>query len=189
MLAAVEVTMNTQEIIKTMERVVKKHVVAYQSDFYDYDIATITNMKMYERRFWLVRDTGTYLFTDPDIAKTVMECGNYIYFAVIYKNQYEYEYTPLNREDFEHDLNMWSDNDLEQVKSDLRAGIMYGEIKNGLFNPLLSFNNDLVYVTNKYGDKNTYSMDYLKTAIFDDLVCSSHAVLNMEQRTIDNWYL
>ena len=181
--------MNTQKIIKTMERVVKKHVIAYQSDFYDYDIATITNMKMYERRFWLVRDTGTYLFNDPDIAKTVMDCDNYIYFAVIYKNQYEYEYTPMNRKDFEHELNMWIDNDLEQIKSDLRAGIIYGEIKNDVFNPLLSFNDGTVYVTNKYGDKNTYDLGYLKAAIYDDLEVSPHIVLTMEQRTIDNWYL
>lgn len=96
--------MNSKELIQKMEKVVQNNVVAYQSDFYDYDIATITNMKMYERRFWLVRDTGTYLFNDPDIAKLVIDTDNYVYFAVVYKNQYEYEYTSMSKEDFKKEL-------------------------------------------------------------------------------------
>lgn len=181
--------MNSKELIQKMEKVVQDNVVAYQSDFYDYDIATITNMRPYERRFWLVRDTGTYLFSDPDITKTVMDCSNYIYFAVIYKNQYEYEYTSMNKEDFKKELASWIDNDLEHVKADLQDGIIYGDIKNDLFSPLLSFNDDLIYATNKYGVTNSYGLDNLKTAIYDDLSRSPHAVLQMEQRTIDNWYL
>lgn len=177
-----------------MEKVVQYNVVAYQTDFYDYDIKTITNMQPYERRFWLVRDTGTYLFTDPDIAKTVMDCDNYIYFAVIYKNHYEYEYTSMNKEDFKKELAIWIDNDLEHIKADLQEGIIYGNIRNDLFIPLLSLNNGngsdgLVYATDKYGDTTSYGLDNLKSVIYDVMERSPYAVLQMEQRTIDNWYL
>lgn len=182
--------MNSKEVIKTMEHVVNDHVIAYQTDFYDYDIATITNMQPYERRFWLVRDTGTYLFNDPDIARTVIDCDNYVYFAVIYKNQYEYEYTNMNKEAFKKELVAWIDNDLEHVKADLQDGIMYGVLKNdGLFYPLLSFKDGLIYATDKYGDNLSYGIDSLKSVIYDVMERSPHAVLQMEQRTIDNWYL
>lgn len=181
--------MNSKELIQKMEQVVQDHVIAYQTDFYDYDIATITNMQPYERRFWLVRDTGTYLFNDPDIARTVIDCDKYVYFAVIYKNQYEYEYTSMKEEDFRKELTSWIDNDLEHVKADLQDGIMYGVIRNKLFNPLLSFKDGLIYATDKYGDTTSYNLDNLKSVIYDVMGRSPHAVLQMEQRTIDNWYL
>ena len=181
--------MEIKQLLQLMEQVVKNHVIAYQSDFYDYDIATITRMKTYERRFWLVRDTGTYLFTDPDIAKTVMDCDNYIYFAVIYRDQYEYEYTSMNKEAFCKELDSWIDNDFEQVKSDLLHGIIYGETRGGSFYPLLSFKDGTVYVTDKYGANASCGLDDLKDAIYNILEHSPHNLLQMEQRTIDNWYL
>lgn len=60
-----------------MENIVQANVDYYKSDFYNYDVNTVKNMKPGECRIWSIRDTGTYLLNNPWAQEATMSMNIY----------------------------------------------------------------------------------------------------------------
>lgn len=54
---------------KMCEKLVLAKTKAYRSDFYEYDVKRINEMKKDDRAVFMVRDCGTYLSTEKDISR------------------------------------------------------------------------------------------------------------------------
>ena len=63
-----------QELHDHMERIAKREVKHYFTDFSDYDVKNIQEDKPGTGRIWLLRETGTYfpLDTDPEFVYSVL---------------------------------------------------------------------------------------------------------------------
>ncbi len=92
---------STEDLIKHMERIVKRDVKHYQSDFYDYDVDTIKRNKEPERRFfymWVVRDCGTHLLpiggADADTVKKGCDYLDAVRDCFAERKEYYLQYNP-----------------------------------------------------------------------------------------------
>lgn len=52
---------NREKLLESMERIAKRTVKHYFSDFTDYDVKTVREAETGKSYVWLLRETGTYL--------------------------------------------------------------------------------------------------------------------------------
>lgn len=125
--------MNQKELLKNMENLVERDVHFYKSDFYDFDVDTIKKMKDKEKRWWLTRDSGTWLlkYDRPD-SLTVAE-----YYS---ETDAKYYYLERDGEDY----------NLKPVTAEKCLGIIKDRLKD--------IENFEVFVINNQGYKDTFKI-------------------------------
>lgn len=185
-------TMSRGEILQKMTDTVEAVCEAYKSDFYEYDVQTISEMKPYDERIWLVRDTGTYMPMDPEMVKMMITCSRYTKAARIQKSASGewFEYEPLKPEDLERWIQDREENYLMQVYDELLAGTIFCSMDHDdLMVPRLMAENNTIYCRKASSpadmpmEISEMSLESLKYVISELMVQSPCSILkNFEKR-------
>ena len=185
--------MDFNSLIRKMTAELEKHCHYYKSDFYNYDIKTVANMRPYDDCIWLIRDTGTYLLPDPEMIPPVLASDNYLYFANIYMDASGYyHFNELTEGELKDYIKDRTENNIMRLMDNLEHGTIYGTIYNDIFTPVISADNDNIYYKSgaDCSEHTEKTYDALKNTLNNHLHTSAYNVLHFyEQRTADTWYL
>ena len=120
-------TMSRGEILQKMTDTVEAVCEAYKSDFYEYDVQTISEMKPYEERMWLVRDTGTWFPADPEFVESVLTCSHYEKAVRIQRSASGewFEYEPLKQDEVKRWIKDREENYELRLYDELLSGTIF----------------------------------------------------------------